>query len=169
METIVGSEVTKVGTTQRFPLGYLAQMPANGPDQTVDYGAKTYRYIYNDSGATILAGRIVIRKSVTATFNGLMATAGTVFPKIRVLGVAETAIPTGSYGWVVCKGIITGKAGDGAAVAENVACGAGGGTTDGTFLTSANSGTGAMGAFGLCLKATEIAATETGNIYIDCE
>lgn len=165
--TVPAGVVTQVGTTQRFPLGYTVEIPENGPGLTADRGSKKYRYIYNDSGADIAANKLVARKAGALTWRGLVAAAGTVYNKHRILGFTETAIPNGSYGFVVVKGFITGTAGSGAALSADTPVSSGGGTVAGTFLDAPNTADGAKAVIGM--SGAGVAADGSVLLYLDVE
>lgn len=182
--TAFSSTVTQVdlGTTaspQRFPLGYKVTLPAtkagaNGVDN--NSGEQVWVYIYNDHGsAAFAAGNVIVRDVSAATtdasisgspfklYGGTRATAATVHPAVSVLGVAQHAIASGSFGFIQCKGqclVLNGTAditqdaalttgGDGAGSAIDFADGA------------------EEGVFGFAME-TEASNATTFDAYINC-
>tara|TARA_R100000664_G_scaffold12664_1_gene20365 strand:- start:4803 stop:5273 length:471 start_codon:yes stop_codon:yes gene_type:complete len=99
---------TTVTTTQQAPLGFILTVPDG------NNGNKEYMYVYNDSGSTLAIKEMVMRKSQSQTYAAAKAEANCV--SARVLGVPETAIPNGSYGFVVRRGVTTVSAGEALAV-----------------------------------------------------
>lgn len=93
--TVAGISPTTVSTTQLAPLGFeLSVSTANG-------GMKTYIYVENDSGADLAVGKMSTRKAGSATYQ--VAEAGAINPAMAV-GVAQTLIPNGSFGFVLRRG-----------------------------------------------------------------
>ena len=96
--TAAGISVTTVTTTQQAPLGFVLTVPDG------DNGFQEWIYVYNDSGAGLTAAKMQTRKAATATYN--VAEAGAINPA-QAVGVCVTAIPNGSYGFLLRKGIAT--------------------------------------------------------------
>ncbi len=106
--TGIGIDKDTVTTTKQAPLGFILTVPDG------DNGNKEYMYVYNDSGSTLAIKEMVMRKTQSQTYAAAKAAANCV--SARVLGVPETAIPNGSYGFVVRRGITTVSAGTAIAV-----------------------------------------------------
>ena len=105
--TAFPSTVSQVDTTARFPLGYEVTLPATkggALSVTNDSGSQVWVYVYNDSGSEIAANIAVMRKTETA-YNVLIAATSTE-PR-RIVGVSQHAIASGSYGFVLKKGVGT--------------------------------------------------------------
>jgi len=99
--------VTKVDAAARFPLGYEVEIPAGQNNQ----GAQTW--IYVQTGATLAQGQAVMRATAATTANVVVATA--LIPNLRIMGVAQHAVASGSFGFVLKQGIgecLTGDAGN---------------------------------------------------------
>jgi hypothetical protein len=81
-------------------------------------GRQEYVYIQNGDVSTIDIGMLVQHK--TADANGhvgiICVTAKT--PKWQCLGIAQTPIPAGYFGWILCDGVGLGV-GDGAVSADS--------------------------------------------------
>lgn len=91
--------LTDVDTEAKLPLGFEVTQEF-GPDK----GLRTWVYVFNDETSTAFAqGTVVIRDGATETSDGIVAT--TSAPANRVLGVAQHAIPAGSYGFILRRGI----------------------------------------------------------------
>lgn len=91
--------ITTVSTDQRYRLGELYE--------TFDatYGPRIWRYVKNESGSTLAVGLGAMQEDGVDYFKANLSGAAT--PKARMLGVAQHAIVTGSYGFVLAKGIGT--------------------------------------------------------------
>lgn len=96
---VQAAQITRVDTTQQFPLGALFTVPGTSSGTLANQGKQTWIYVYNDSGGALAQGDVLIRKAATATYNVRKspAAAGNSF---QVVGVAQHAIANGSYGWV---------------------------------------------------------------------
>ena len=91
--------LTDVDTEAKLPLGFEVTQEF-GPDK----GLRTWVYVFNDEASTAFAqGTVVIRDAATETSDGIVAT--TSAPANRVLGVAQHAIPAGSYGFILRRGV----------------------------------------------------------------
>jgi hypothetical protein len=92
---------SRVDTTQVFPLG----------DRRVEHSADVIKgnsthngdreWIYIKTNAALVAGNTVQRDDLLS-YEGEVGTAVTA---PRILGVAQHAIASGSYGWIVRKGV----------------------------------------------------------------
>ena len=96
--TAAGISPSTVTTTQQAPLGFELTVPDG------DNGLQTWIYVYNDSGADLPVAKVATRKAGTATYN--VAAAGAINPA-QAVGLSVYAIPDGSYGFVLRKGIGT--------------------------------------------------------------
>jgi len=98
---ISGSLLETVGETQLFPLGTKVI-------RDTDDGEKEYVYIFNDEASVDLAiGAICCRdpSATTETLWGVIQTPITTFEEAHMIpGVAQWAIPAGSYGFILTKG-----------------------------------------------------------------
>ena len=96
--TAAGILPTTVTTTKQAPLGFILTVPDG------DNGIQEWIYVYNDSGAGLTAAKIQTRKAGTANYH--VAEAGAINP-CQAVGLCVTAIPNGSYGFLLRKGIGT--------------------------------------------------------------
>lgn len=91
-----------VDTTQVYPLGERRTERS----VTVKAGNSTHvgdrEWIYIKANANLAAGNVVQRDDAVA-FQGELGTTSAKTP--RVLGVAQHAIASGSYGWIVRRGV----------------------------------------------------------------
>lgn len=98
-----GIDVSLVSTTRRDELGSIVQARASDGS-----GLQTWIYVFNDEPTVAFAaGDIVVRDPSATTeggFGGLVAPSGTAAPLVAVLGVAQHAIPAGSYGYLLTRG-----------------------------------------------------------------
>jgi len=169
----MGIEVTDVSTTQRLPLGFEYHSPASPADSTtVETGSQVWVYVFNDDPTNaFVAGAVVYRlpASTTEDFFGGHATPITTHqPQVMCIGVAQHAIPTGSYGFVLKRGvglILSGSAG----VAADSPFTSGGDEV-GSVLVWADDASGAWGSNISVIghTATAIGADTTGTAYISC-
>jgi hypothetical protein len=97
----MGVAVTDVSTAAnkaQLPLGFEYTEPA---DATNDYGDRTWIYI--EAAGALAEGEVVMRSDGTTTYKGLV-TDGAI-PSIRCLGVAQHTIASGSFGFVLKRGL----------------------------------------------------------------
>lgn len=94
---LVARDLEPVAETGSSALGALAYY------NHATYGAQVYRRILNSDAASLVPGEVAMVKSGQAepyvAEDGAAAT-----PACRVLGVAQTTIPTGYTGWVLVQG-----------------------------------------------------------------
>jgi len=111
-DLIVGS-VTEVDLVQRNALGSLYVEPAGfGSDRDpavlgskADRGSRTWIYVYNDSGVSLVRGSVCVRKAATQTYNVRKSTFATPQNVNMVVGIADATIATASYGWIIRQGV----------------------------------------------------------------
>ena len=102
IDTGIGISLTQVTTTKQAPLGQTVLQPA-GSDNT---GEKVWLYVWNNSGSPIAPNMLVARDTGTTSAQIRLCPAGA--SPARAMGVTgATAIPDGSYGWILRKGIHT--------------------------------------------------------------
>jgi hypothetical protein len=127
--------VTEYSTTQNYPLGTEREVPSDGDGTSATSGGKLYRYVLNGEASTAFAaGNLIQRKAATASAGtGIVCVTTDVWAG-KLLGVASSAIPAGSYGWVQIKGYNSAVVTGGAVVA-GAAIGSEGGATAGAVYT----------------------------------
>jgi hypothetical protein len=102
IDTGIGISLTQVTTTKQAPLGQTVLQPA-GSDNT---GEKVWLYVWNNSGSPIAPNMLVARDTGSTNAQIRLCPAGA--SPARVMGVTgASAIPDGSYGWILRKGIHT--------------------------------------------------------------
>lgn len=137
---LVARDLEPVAETGSSDLGALAYY------DHPTYGGQVYRRILNSDAASLVVGEVAMIKSGQSepyvAEDGAAAT-----PACRVLGVAQTIIPTGYTGWVLAqgKGLILSNGTTTTHTAQT--CAAAGEVTDGTI------GTNEMVAFALAANA----------------
>ena len=155
--TSIGSGFSEVVTSEQYALGSKRVQSA---DEVQAYGSgvtvattpsaaqKRMRagertWVFIKSSGTIAAGDLVQRSADTDAYTGVQTTLGE-SSKFDFLGVADHAIASGSYGWVICKGPCVVQAA--AAVDAGEAISSDGDTTPGevSILTGGGTGTGAV-------------------------
>ena len=97
----MGIDVTDVSTAAngaQLPLGFEYTQPADG---TNDYGERTWIYI--EAAGALAAGEVVMRSDGTTTAKGLVTTGA--IAAIRCLGVAQHTIASGSFGFILKRGV----------------------------------------------------------------
>lgn len=78
-----------------------------GCKQVVDdlvLGRQEFVYILNGDASQLEIGAIVQRKTNIATGHVGIICVSANTPKWQLLGVAQSAIPAGQYGWILCDG-----------------------------------------------------------------
>ena len=126
---------TDYSTTQNYPLGVIREVPGEGDGTSATSGGKRYRYVLNGEAATAFAaGNVIQRKAATNSAGTGIVCATTDVWTGKLLGVAVSAIPAGSYGWVQFTGHTTTLVTDGS-VSAGDALGSKGGTTAGSVYT----------------------------------
>ena len=149
--TGMGIAVTTVTTNAQAPLGFIHTEPASLSQGLTAQGEKTWIYV-KASGSALAAGDVCIRQPgsqnygdlvVGPTANGVIISSGAVAVD-RVVGVAQHAIPDGSFGFIQRSGI--GNATDNGTLAVDD------GITPAAAGDAATAGVG-VGSFGLALTA----------------
>ena len=151
--TAAGISPTTVTPTKQAPLGFVLTVPDG------DNGPQEYVYIFNDEASDALAvGMLAQVDTDYVLYHALRSTGPHAAQKIY--GAAQTAIPAGSYGFVLRKG--KGLAQGDSSVAQ------------GESLVSHSTGqvdTMAAGeehqVIGLALAA-DGSAGDTFSVYLDC-
>tara|TARA_R100000654_G_scaffold27339_3_gene51386 strand:- start:14662 stop:15168 length:507 start_codon:yes stop_codon:yes gene_type:complete len=163
--TASGISATTVTTDQQAPLGFVLTVPDG------DQGNQSWVYV--KAGEALSEGRICMFKDATSNYEVMLTTESGVSIKetrARCVGVAQHAIASGSYGFVLARGFGTILAGTGAALTTNVGITPGGADVSsiaGCALPFASSGIGAACVIGHN-TGTTIATSGTGEVYIDC-
>lgn len=148
-----GGSVTDTSTTQEVDLGTLQVVDG-------DSGPATYVYVYNDDAAVNWAVGEVIAREVPGSATHA-ATKGMAFDGQQsdadasrasdVLGVAQSAINAGEYGWILARGVGTVKCEASVAVATALATD--GGTAAGTAEAATSGELDAGKGIGIALTA----------------
>lgn len=128
-------------------------------------GPQTWVYVLNEGAAALAAGEVVMRNTTSTEYRGVVTTAATLIPSVRCFGVAQHAIPAGSYGYVLRRGIGTIKAGSGGAINDTVAITTGGAEA-GSGLAIAHATIALACVVGVAVQ--NISAGGTGLAFIDC-
>jgi len=105
--TAAGLVSTTVSTDQLAPLGFELEEPASaGGDDRSGQGPRIWVYVQNNVTAATawLEGTVVTRLGGATTHLGIISAAAAT-PNSRVMGVAQHAIPAGSFGFVLKRGI----------------------------------------------------------------
>ena len=122
-----------------------------------------YRCVRNTSGAEITAGKVVAMDAGATDIDHVEMVPSSVVTSVNLVrGVAVTAIPDGSEGWVVCKGYVNGIANSSTGVAAAGALTVGNGGVAGTVK---NHTIGTDAEIGFAFAASAAAAVPT--IYIN--
>ena len=109
---------TTVSTDQLAPLGFELLEPASsGADTNSGEGQKIWVYVQNNAAAATAwtAGKVIMRLAGASTHQGVLTPVAVVAP-MRMLGVTQHAIPSGSFGFILKRGIGVITAGNGAAL-----------------------------------------------------
>lgn len=130
-----------------------------------DKGTQTWVYILNEDSASLTVGDVVMRNTTSAEYRGVLATAGTLIHGLRVMGVTQHTIPSGSYGYILQRGLGTIQVGSGASVSDTEALTTGG-VAAGSVIKFAAGTTAPACVFGVAVA--NISASGTGNAFFDC-
>jgi hypothetical protein len=97
--TAFGGEITRVTTTQELPLGFQVTVPDG------DFGMQKWTYV-KAVGAALAIGDICNRDllNITLLYAVEPTGSGAVLGNMAVVGVAQHAIASGSFGFVLSKG-----------------------------------------------------------------
>ena len=165
-------DITEVDTSAMYPLGQefyappTSQATVTTSKPAANTGPRVWVYVFNDDTPAFAAGDIIMRDTLSPDPGGILTTAATLIPAIRLLGVAQHAIAAGSYGWILKRGVGEVRAGDGAAITAENALTSAGTTTAGRALNFA-AGTTAPGC--IFAYATEgVAAELLATCMINC-
>jgi hypothetical protein len=134
---IVSTTVSTAAAGALAPLGFELEEPAeSGGDTRTGQGPRIWVYVQNDAAAATAwtAGKIIQRLAGASTHLGMLTAAAAVVPPARILGVTQHAIPSGSFGFILKRGIGSITPGNGAALAVDTAITSGGAVTAGTGL-----------------------------------
>ena len=99
---ILPTTVTTAAQGPQAPLGFELTVP-NGNN-----GFQTWVYV--EAGAALEEGIAVMRTDATTEYKCVVATA--LVPNIRIMGVAQHTIASGSFGFVLKRGLGEVQAGD---------------------------------------------------------
>tara|TARA_R100000808_G_scaffold672_3_gene3340 strand:- start:9593 stop:10102 length:510 start_codon:yes stop_codon:yes gene_type:complete len=95
----IAYSATDATSGPQLPLGFEYHEPADG---TNDYGERVWVYI--EAGGDLAKGEIVMRANGATTAKGVVTTGATI-PAIRCLGVAQHTIASGSFGFILKRGM----------------------------------------------------------------
>jgi len=96
----MGISITDVATAAdgaALPLGFEYHEPASGDDT----GAKIWVYV--EAGGALAAGEVCMRVNASTTSKVVVTTG--VIASVRCLGVAQHAIASGSFGFILKRGL----------------------------------------------------------------
>jgi len=128
-------------------------------------GPQTWVYVLNEDSNALAAGDVVMRNTTSTDYKVVLSSAGALVQSIRCIGVAQHAIPAGSYGYVLRRGLGTIQVGSGATVSDSEGL-TPGGVEAGSIIKFA-AGNVAPGCI-MALAVQNIAANATGLAFIDC-
>jgi len=103
---IVSTTVSTAAAGALAPLGFELEEPAeSGGDTRTGQGPRIWVYVQNDAAAATawLPGTIVTRLAAATTELGIIAPVNA--PTASVMGVAQHAIPAGSFGFILKRGL----------------------------------------------------------------
>lgn len=146
-------------TTSATPIAKLGKTYTFDPGDGT--GEQTWIYCRNDKGSALAIGEPIARKNASPTYLAIQAPASC--PPMRLIGVAQFAVPDTHYFWAMKKGNALVLAdGTGITVNTPIVCSA----TAGTFATDASPGADLGGGTGFA--HTAIGAGVTGRAFINC-
>ena len=141
-----------------------AELGSTLSTSVTDRGPLTWVYVLNE-GVDLTAGDVAMRNTTSTEFRVVIATAGTLIHALRVVGVAQHTIASGSYGYVLRRGLGTIQVGSGATVSDTEALTTGG-VAAGSVIKFAAGTTAPACIFGVAVAG--ISAGATGNAFFDC-
>lgn len=104
-------DIRRVSTTALMPVGSITQVfnyvSATGASTAIQTynGVSTWIYVLNGEASTALAQGDIVRQKASQDDRAVVTIQATAsLNKQYVTGVADHAIPAGSYGWVLRKG-----------------------------------------------------------------
>ena len=159
LSTVYDNEVYPVGTLYVQPADEVVAN-GSGVSTTTDYpllkGERTWIFI--STSALVPAGACIMRSSTTDPFVGAENDADGMTPKI-LLGVADHAIASGKYGWVIAAGCCVVESSVGVAAGHNQDTD---GATGNAGSVDTSAGDTASGNLGIALEA--VGATTAGFV-----
>ena len=114
MATAAGISTTTVSTDQLAPLGFVLTVP----DYSSDYGQQ--EWVYVKTSAELTKGLAAERANTTPFVVGVGAAATT---RASCVGVAQHTIASGSYGFILRKGVGTVLADGSVTAGSDITCG----------------------------------------------
>jgi|DEB0MinimDraft_12_1074336.scaffolds.fasta_scaffold00608_7 hypothetical protein len=150
---------TSVSTNAEANLGTTLEVASTSR------GPQTWVYVLNEDSNALAAGDVVMRNTTSTDYKVVLSSAGALVQSIRCVGVAQHAIPAGSYGYVLRRGLGTIQVGSGATVSDSEGL-TPGGVEAGSIIKFA-AGNVAPGCI-MALAVQNIAANATGLAFIDC-
>ena len=133
--------------------------------ELLDQGTQEWIYVHNAGSTDFAEGEAVMRDTTSRTYEVVHTPASSITLGMRVVGIAQHAIPADQYGFVLKRGIGKVLVGSGAGVSD-VDSLTSGGAQVGSVLVKANSATAAASTIALAVQA--IAASGKGFAFIDC-
>lgn len=95
--SISSTLLTATHATAQNPVGLVAEY------NHVTYGPQTWMYVL--AGEALVTGNVCVNKDTTAAFTVMKSSATTALASLpRILGVAQHAIGSGAYGWILVRG-----------------------------------------------------------------
>tara|TARA_R110002012_G_C11301360_1_gene573375 strand:- start:66 stop:566 length:501 start_codon:yes stop_codon:yes gene_type:complete len=160
--TAAGISPTTVTTDAQAPLGFQLTVPDG------DNGFQVWTYVNNDSATAFAAGDICQRDPSQHTdrlmYGVEQVPSGTAVFALSIVGVAQHAIPAGSFGFILSKGKGLARTGTEDMTADTLF--SSGGSTDGSCLIYAD---GTIGAIEVGMSLEEKTGDPaTFNAYINC-
>lgn len=151
--------VETVSTTQQLPLGFEFEEDS-GADGN---GPKVWVYVQNGDVGALAIGSVCVRKTGATTKIVEKSEQSAPEHNLKVVGVAQHAIPASSFGFIQKKGRALVLADTGGITVDHVLTvgNAVDGTADSVVETTLTTG-----GFGVVLASA--VATATGACYIDC-
>ena len=150
---------TSVSTNAEANLGTTLEVASTSR------GPQTWVYVLNEDSNALAAGDVVMRNTTSTDYKVVLSSAGALVQSIRCIGLAQHAIPAGSYGYVLRRGLGTIQVGSGATVSDSEGL-TPGGVEAGSIIKFA-AGNVAPGCI-IALAVQNIGACATGLALIDC-
>jgi len=151
--TAAGISPTTITTTQQAPLGFKLTVPDG------DNGLAVYTYV--KAATEIAVGLACAKGEVTgAAGYGAALLATSAMADTRYIGVAQATIASGSYGFVLTRGVGTAKVNSASAASDELVMHSSGGELDDAGAGDSN------GPVGNVLGAA-ISGGASGSVYVN--
>jgi len=153
-----GDKFSDVSATAQYTLGTIRYL------EHPTYGIIQCRYVCNKDASATVQGSVMQVKASDLVWNDAILAATAKLPRNKVLGVADHAIASASYGWIICQGRCKVLCDGSVAANDTIMADGTAGRVKTATLTNADE---VAAAFGVALEA-DGAANSLANCRISC-